>query len=103
MASDPSVERVSQVEAQYVGAVKRGTGGLKESLGKLRPELTVYEARVTHDLGVEGRRSVDSGNSRRMIIKKGVEWSVDYDMRNASSGGKEDETCTAVKETRDGR
>jgi hypothetical protein len=34
----------------------------------------------------DDRRSVDNGNSRRMIIKKGVEWSVNYDARTASLG-----------------
>ena len=60
-------------------------------MGKLRPEQTVYEARV---VGQEGRKSIDSGNSQRMIIKKGVEWSVDYNGRNASTGSKEDSHYT---------
>ena len=57
-------------------------GALRAGLGKLRPELTKYEASATHD-----RRSMDSGNSRRVIIQKSMEWSIsmDYDTRNASS------------------
>lgn len=72
---------------------------LKGNLGKLRPEQTVYEARVTHEGSVESR-SLDSGNSQRMIIKKGVEWSVDYDTRNAISRGKEDEAYVTAEEAR---
>jgi hypothetical protein len=91
-ASKTSVER----DAQYAS----GVGAGKRTLGKLRPEQTVYEARVTHsDTGEERRGSVDSGNSQRMIIKKGVEWSVDYDTRNVSSqGGKEEESPYGVAE-----
>jgi hypothetical protein len=89
-ASNKSVER----DLQYTG------GAGKRILGKLRPEQTVYEARVTHSRIGEARRgSVDSGNSQRMIIKKGVEWSVDYDTRNTSSqGGKEEESTYAAAE-----
>ena len=35
-----------------------------------------------------------SSEGRGMIIKKGVEWSVDYDGRNASPGSKEDDPFT---------
>ena len=77
-------------DSQYTGTGKR-------ILGKLRPEQTVYEARVTHNHSGEVRRgSVDSGNSQRMIIKKGVEWSVDYDQRNTSSQGKEEDSSYAA-------
>lgn len=64
-----------------------------QALGILRPERIEYEAKVSHhgheDMDIESRRdgregSLDSGNSRRMIIKKGVEWSVDYDTRTTS-------------------
>lgn len=44
--------------------------------GKLRPDYTMYEVNVTNNRGQEARASVDSENSRRMIIKKGLEWSV---------------------------
>jgi hypothetical protein len=63
-------------------------------IGKLRPEETLYEARVVGQGDHDGRKSVDSGNSRRMIIKKGVEWSVEYDGRNASPGSKEEDPYT---------
>jgi hypothetical protein len=82
-ASNTSVER----DSQYRG------GAGKRTLGKLRPEQTVYEARVTHNSSGEALRgSMDSGNSQRMIIKKGVEWSVDYDTRNITPQGKEEES-----------
>jgi len=82
-ASSASVDRTSGVDTQYLG-----TG--KKTLGKLRPEQTVYEAKVTHNrLGGERRGSIDSAGSQRMIIKKGFEWSVDYDARNGSVVGKE--------------
>lgn len=85
-ASKVSVDRPSGIDARYLSPGKK-------ILGKLRPEETVYEAKVTHNRGEELRRgSIDSGNSQRMIIKKGVEWSVDYDTRNASAGGKEEES-----------
>jgi hypothetical protein len=93
-ASNTSVERTLQADGQYLGTGKR-------LLGKLRPEQTVYEARVTHNRSGEARRtSVDSGNSQRMIIKKGVEWSVDYDVRNASQQGKEESPYTTAEEVR---
>lgn len=69
-----------------------GKDDLPQPLGRLRPERINYEARVSHHAdgdmepgsrGEEGR-SIDSGNSRRMIIKKGVEWSVNYDQRTSS-------------------
>jgi len=77
---------------EYTGGRKGGGARmLSGGLGKLRPEPISYEARVTHkeregerssrEGDVGETRSVDSGNSRRMIIKKGVEWSVNYDAR----------------------
>jgi len=78
---------------EYTPGGKKGGGAgiLSGSLGKLRPEPVSYEAHITHKGTEAGRssregdggetRSVDSGNSRRMIIKKGVEWSVNYDAR----------------------
>jgi hypothetical protein len=80
---------------EYAGKKGGGAKVLCGGLGKLRPEQISYEARVTHR-EMEGEReegetrSVDSGNSRRMIIKKGVEWSVDYDTRTAESGAGEE-------------
>jgi hypothetical protein len=81
----------SAVEALYSGG-KKGGGAriLSDSLGKLRPEQISYEARVEYkdregerSSREEGdERSINSINSRRMIIKKGVEWSVDYDRRS---------------------
>ncbi|KAE8448817.1 hypothetical protein EG329_008819 [Mollisiaceae sp. DMI_Dod_QoI] len=65
-------------------------GGIGIGIGRLRPEQIIYEARVTHPKGegggegareLEDRRSLDSGNSRRMIIRKGLEWSVNYDAK----------------------
>lgn len=76
---------------------KEGMGRMgRKFMGKLRPEQTVYEARVVtrHDDGAMERISGDSGNSRKMIIKKGVEWSVDYDGRNRSPGSREDDHYT---------
>jgi hypothetical protein len=76
---------------------QEGTGRLgAKFMGKLRPEQTIYEARVVTlpERGAADRKSIDSGNSRRMIIKKGVEWSVDYDGRNASPGSKEEDHYT---------
>jgi len=94
VASNTSVER----DLQNAGAAG------KRFLGKLRPEQTVYEARVTHNRSEEARRgSVDSGNSQRMIIKKGVEWSVDYDTRNTSSQGKEEESYVTAEDVRSER
>ena len=90
--SPETVER--EKEAVYKGGRKGGGASiLSSSLGRLRPEQISYEARVEfkeregerssrEEEGVVGRRSVESGNSRRMIIKKGVEWSVDYDRRS---------------------
>ena len=65
-------------------------------MGRLRPDQTVYEARVVGhaESSTSERKSVDSGNSRRMIIKKGVEWSVDYDGRTVSPSSKEDDRYT---------
>jgi hypothetical protein len=62
--------------------------------GQLRPELTAYEARVVSRDGEERKsdekESEESLNSRRMIIKKGVEWSVDFDGWSAMTGRGED-------------
>lgn len=65
--------------------------------GKLRPDLSIYEARVTGEERGKGKgfgssRSLESGDSRRMFIKKGVEWSVDWanneeEVVAASDGG----------------
>ena len=74
-----------------------GTGRLgAKFMGKLRPEHSVYEARVVTrpENGAQDRKSAESENSRRMIIQKGVEWSVDYDARNPSLGPKEDDPYT---------
>ncbi|PMD36735.1 hypothetical protein L207DRAFT_532336 [Hyaloscypha variabilis F] len=85
-------------EEVYNGGRKGGGARILSSgLGRLRPEQISYEARVEfkdregerssrEEDGV-GRRSVESGNSRRMIIKKGVEWSVDYDRRSREEDG----------------
>lgn len=48
--------------------------------GRLRPEETIYEATITHPDRVL-RRSGESAESQRMIIKKGIEWSVNFDSR----------------------
>jgi hypothetical protein len=78
---------------EYTAGGKKGGGAriLSGGLGKLRPEPISYEAHVTHKEREGERssregdggetRSVETGNSRRMIIKKGVEWSVNYDAR----------------------
>lgn len=88
--SNASVEHYSTANAQYLDAGKR-------ILGRLPLEQTVYEARVTHDRSGDGRRaSMDSGNSQRMIIKKGFERSVDYDTRNTSAVEKEEESPYVV-------
>ncbi len=100
--SVPDVEKVRE----KVGTGEEGEGGdryrggkkgggarmLSERLGRLRPEQVSYEARVdAKEREGEGERSsreegetrsIESINSRRMIIKKGVEWSVDYDRRS---------------------
>lgn len=83
------------VGAETAGARKGGARVLSGGIGRLRPEQIRYEATVTHREPESEReegetRSVDSGNSRRMIIKKGVEWSVDYDARTAGSGADEE-------------
>lgn len=66
--------------------------------GKLRPEKSTYEAQVVTAQqrdGVGHRLSGDSANSRRLIIiKKAVEWTVDYGNRNPSPGSKEDDQLT---------
>src|SRR5579871_1375540 len=54
-----SVESPPQVDPQYMTAVKRGPAVLTKGLGKLRPEQTEYQAKVTHEGGNEARRSVD--------------------------------------------
>ncbi|KAF2007963.1 hypothetical protein P154DRAFT_528609 [Amniculicola lignicola CBS 123094] len=60
-----------------------GFGKKKFTLGKLRPEHDVrYEARA--DVGSEERDDHGSNNSQVLIIKKGVEWSVEYERRGAS-------------------
>lgn len=102
--SVPDVEKVKEkvgTEREEVGVRgdkykggKKGGGArmLSERLGRLRPEQVSYEARVdVKEREREGERSsreegetrsIESINSRRMIIKKGVEWSVDYDRRS---------------------
>jgi hypothetical protein len=50
---------------------------------RLRPENTVYEAKITGR--GQSKRSVESGDSQRIIIERGVEWSVDYDVENETS------------------
>ena len=92
VASNMSVKRASQIDAQNVEAGRRSSGIIRGGLTKLRPDQTVYEARVTHDQIERARGSLDSENSRRMIIKKGVDWSVDYDIRKTSSREGEDGT-----------
>lgn len=101
-----SVPDVEQVIKEKVGTGEEGDKGdrykggkkgggarmLSERLGRLRPEQVSYEARVdAKEREREGERSsreegetrsIESINSRRMIIKKGVEWSVDYDRRS---------------------
>jgi len=52
----------------------------------LRPEQTIYEARVTHER--ESRGSEGSKLSQKMIIKKGVDWSVDYETTQQDLDGK---------------
>ena len=101
--STPDVEKVREKvgtavsegegDDKYKGG-KKGGGAriLSERLGRLRPEQVSYEARVdAKEREREGERSsreegetrsIESINSRRMIIKKGVEWSVDYDRRS---------------------
>jgi hypothetical protein len=91
--SSPEVKETSRGGVQVYSGGKKGGGAsiLSSGLGKLRPEQISYEARVefkdrdgersSREEG-ESRRSVESGNSRRMIIKKGVEWSVDYGRRS---------------------
>jgi hypothetical protein len=94
--SDVNVSRDTEGQMEYAGGKKGGGAGmLSGGLGRLRPEQIRYEAKVTHREPEAGReegetRSVDSGNSRRMIIKKGVEWSVDYDSRPAESAADEE-------------
>ena len=90
---------VAEKEGVYKGGRKGGGASiLSSSLVRLRPEQISYEAKVEfreregerssrEEEGVVGRRSVESGNSRRMIIKKGVEWSVDYDRRSREDEG----------------
>jgi len=96
--STASVERVdtgigSEMHAQYMAQLapekvrrasktrilSNGGTGLGTGMGKLRPEEISYEASVTYRDGERG--SVESESSRRMIIKKGVEWSVEHDLR----------------------
>jgi len=93
MPSSPVVEwvSVSNEDMQYMNFGRRGVNMFVGGLGKLRPEQINYEARVTHETGgdKDESRSVDSGNSQRMIIKKGVEWSVDYDTRATTPGEEE--------------
>lgn len=86
--SQPEIEKVKTGAELYSGG-KKGGGAriLSEGIGRLRPEQISYEARVEfreregeRSSREEGEtRSLESMNSRRMIIKKGVEWSVDYD------------------------
>ena len=85
------------VEPTDQGQAEAGIGRLgAKFMGKLRPDQTNYEARVVTrpERSSTERKSVDSGNSQRMIIKKGVEWSVDYDGRNSSPGSKEEDFQT---------
>jgi hypothetical protein len=97
--SAPDVEKVKEKMGTAVdgerGEYKSGKKGggariLSERLGRLRPDQVTYQARVDakdregeRSSREEGEtRSIESINSRRMIIKKGVEWSVDYDRRS---------------------
>lgn len=83
-------KRASGVDSYKGGRKGGGASMLSSGLGKLRPEQISYEATVEFkeregersSREDEPRRSVESVNSRRMIIKKGVEWSVDYDRRS---------------------
>jgi hypothetical protein len=96
LASNSREEGIA-VESTEQNQNQEGIGRLgAKFMGRLRPEQTIYEARVVGhaDTSTSERKSVDSGNSRRMIIKKGVEWSVDYDGRNASPSSKEDDHYT---------
>ncbi|KAE9378949.1 hypothetical protein N431DRAFT_327110, partial [Stipitochalara longipes BDJ] len=94
----PEVKEKERGGEIYRGGKKGGGASiLSSSLGKLRPEQISYEARVefkdhegersSREEDGMGRRSVESVNSRRMIIKKGVEWSVDYDRRSREDEG----------------
>lgn len=91
-ASGEVVKEGAESADQSHGEAGIGRLGAK-FMGKLRPEQTIYEARVvTRPEGkASKRKSIDSGNSQRMIIKKGVGWSVDYDGRNGSPGSKEED------------
>lgn len=85
------------VDAEPAESAQESLGKLgAKFMGKLRPDQTIYEARVVTqpERRTPDKRSIDSGNSRRMIIKKGVEWSVDYDGKNARPGSKEDDHFT---------
>ena len=95
LASNSREEAFAGVEPAEQSQEGIGRLGAK-FMGKLRPEQTIYEAKVVTrpEGGALDRKSIDSGNSRRMIIKKGVEWSVDYDGRNASPGSKEEDHFT---------
>ena len=70
------VENDEEDEGQVSG--KAGTPNFR-----LRPENTVYEAKITGR--GQSERSVESGDSQRMIIERGIEWSVDYDNENETS------------------
>lgn len=99
LASNSREEGIAGVESTDQSQAEAGIGRLgAKFIGKLRPEQTIYEARVVtrqeQRVGMGDRKSIDSGNSQRMIIKKGVEWSVDYDGRNASPGSKEEDHYT---------
>ncbi|KAF2470505.1 uncharacterized protein BDR25DRAFT_262441 [Lindgomyces ingoldianus] len=70
-----------------------GDNGRRRStlrLGRLRPEITGYEARASAvDNKEEKDRKSDqaSDDSQMMIIKKGVEWSVQFDPRRSRERG----------------
>jgi hypothetical protein len=85
ITSDSQVEAISQSNQSSRPNKESWRGGNKGQFrGHLRPEDTLYEAKiVSHGERVSGEQGrehrLDSGNSGQMIIKKGVEWSVDYD------------------------
>jgi hypothetical protein len=85
----------ASTEQSEAGVGRMGT----KFIGKLRPDHTVYEAKITHMIDSSNRKSAESENSQRMIIKKGVEWSVDYGGRTPSPGLKEDDHYTIEEVT----
>lgn len=92
LTSGHEIESIPHGSVNREGMKVGGDDGTLRTNWKLRPEDLIYQARVTHAKSEDsiGRKSIDSGDSKRMIIKKKTDWSIDYDRPAPGSAGRED-------------